>query len=58
MSIISFQEVRALSSVSKAKPKQNKMFLLPVFMSKNAISILFHKIAHSVHPYMLVPAAS
>lgn len=58
MLIISFQEVGALSSISKALPEQNKMFLLPVFMSKNAISILFHKITHSPHPYMLVPAAS
>lgn len=58
MSFISFQEVRAISSVSKALPEQDKMFLLPVCMNKNAISILFYKIAHRVHPYMLVPVPS
>lgn len=58
MSIIYFQEVRAISSVSKALPEQDRMFFLPVCMNKNAVSILFHKIAHCVQPCMLVPVPS
>lgn len=56
--IMDVQEVRAISPVCKALTEQDGMFLLPVFMNKNVMSLLSHKIACHVQPFMLVTAPS
>lgn len=56
--IMTVQEARATSPVCKALPEQDRMFLLPDFMNKNAMSTLSHKTALCVQPFVLETAPS
>lgn len=56
--IMAVQEARAISPVCEALPEQDRMFLLPIFMNKNAMSTLSRKIARCVQPFVLDTAPS